>query len=368
MRKLNQPRNTRYTQVPLPPAGPSWYPAVMGTGILSTLLHLQGDILPGARLLALLPFTLSWLILIGLTSIFAIHILRDRRAFTQTIRNQNLIPMWGTVAMGILSVGSATLTILPYWFPALAVSAFWIDLLFWIIATFIGLVTAFGFGVVLSGRIISSPIAVWGLAVVGPMVSATVGAGIAGKIEDIAIRGLMLFLSTACFFIAFVLGTVIFARVYHYHWRISKIPVNASLTAWIPLGMVGQSTAAVQVIALNSEVVLHPDFAHMLHRLANFYGYCMFLISVPLIIWAIKMTVHGFRNNMVFTSGWWALTFPIGTLALGSFYLWQARQLAIFQIASLLYVFTLCCTVGFCLYASIRAIAAQAQPQLQPSA
>ena len=350
---------SQYQKIKLPPAGPSWFPAVMGTAILATLLHLHHTFLPGTQVLALFPFILSWVMLFHLTAIFVFHTIQDKNAFFNTIRNQNLIPMWGTVAMGILSVGSATFTILPYWLPTASQFAFWVDLIFWIFATCIGLVTAFGFGVVLSGRIISSPIAIWGLAVVGPMVSATVGAGIAGQIENIAIRGLFLFLSTGCFFIAFVLGTVIFARVYHYHWRINKIPLNASLSAWIPLGMVGQSAAAVQVIAKNSEIVVHPEFRWMLHLLANIYGFFMLSLSVPLIIWAILMTVRGFKQHLAFTTGWWALTFPIGTLSLGSYYLFISTQIWIFQLNGIIHLIVLCATVTFCHYASIKTFLTQ---------
>ncbi|XCB29512.1 TDT family transporter [Arcanobacterium hippocoleae] len=357
--KMHETKRNKYRQIKLPAAGPSWYPAVMGIAILSTLIHLNRGLFPGLQILALLPFSIAWILLVTITGIFIIRIIRNRNAFIETISNQNLIPMWGTVAMGILSVGSATLTILPYWFPNALSAAFWIDTVLWIIATFIGLITAFGFGVVLSGRIISSPIAVWGLAVVGPMVSATVGAGIAGNIDDIAIRGLILFLSTACFFVAFVLGTVIFSRVYHYHWRISKIPTNASLSAWIPLGMVGQSTAAVQVIAKNTEPIAHPEYAQMLHLLADIYGCFMLGLSIPLIAWAIKMTVHGFKNQMAFTTGWWALTFPIGTLSLGAYYLSESTKIGLFHIYGVISLIALCFTVSFCLCTSARAVIEQ---------
>lgn len=86
--------------------------------------------------------------------------------------------------MGILSVGSVTLTIASEQYPHYANLALQLDVALWIIGTIIGIITALAFAVLLVGRDVGAPSTVWGLAVVGPMVSATVGGGIAAKLLE----------------------------------------------------------------------------------------------------------------------------------------------------------------------------------------
>ncbi|MGJ6981475.1 hypothetical protein ACSDQ9_13255 [Aestuariimicrobium soli] len=96
--------------------------------------------------------------------------------------------------------------------------------------------------------------------------------------------------AAACFVIAWVLGVAIFVVAYRPHWLRQPLPLELSTTAWIPLGIVGQSTAAA--IALT--------------------------IGVPLVAWAVWCTIQGFRRGLPFGRTWWSMTFPVGTLALGS--------------------------------------------------
>ena len=341
---------------PLPPLGPAWFPAAMGTGILGTLLQTYAGRVPWGHAAAVVALVLSWTVLVLLTGGFLVRIARDRGAFTATVRDVDKIPLWGTVSMGILAVGSSTATVLPAWIPALTRVAWSVDGMLWVIGTLIGVLATLGFAARLVGGDCGPPTTVWGLAVVGPMVSATTGAALVPHVSGPGQIWLLL-AAVACFFLSLSLGGIVFAVAYHHHWRVTPIALAASPSAWIPLGLVGQSTAAAQSLAAQAESWLTAPAAAQIQQAANAYGSLMLGIGLPLVAWAIVVTVRGFLGRMPFGPGWWALTFPIGTLSLGACVLGQGTGrpilLAVGEIATLV----LCGTVALCLVASVRGIA-----------
>lgn len=336
--------------VTLPPAGPAWYGAAMGTGILATLTQ---TLAPGSWA-ARVWLVLGWGLLIGLTAGFAVRCRRRPGTLTGSLRPTQL-PLWGMVAMGLLAVGAATATVLPSWWPALAGAAVVADGVLWMSGTLLGLGTAIGFAVVLVRATPGTPSTVWGLAVVPPMVSATVGAGLVPHLSP-ALQGAMLLVLAACFVLSLTLGGIIFALAYHHHWRVARLPIPASTSAWIPLGVVGQSTAAAQAMAVAAAPLLPVPVAGALQTAANDYGVLMLAIGAPLAGWAVAMTVRGFRARMPFVPGWWSLTFPIGTLALGSHLLGIGTGITAYLVAGVACWVTLCGTWLLCAVASVRAV------------
>lgn len=344
--------------VRLPPLGPAWYPAAMGTGILGTLLQTLAGRLPWGHLASVVLLGICWLVLVVLTGGFVRRILRDRRAFTATVRDAATVPMWGTVAMGLLAVGSCTATVVPAWWPGLARTAWTVDGALWVLGTVIGLLAALGFGARLVGSDCGAPTTVWGLAVVGPMVSATTGAGLVPHLAGPG-RVWLLLVAVGCFFLSLCVGTIVFAVAYHHHWRIAPIALAAAPSAWIPLGMVGQSTAAAQSIAAQAAPLLTGSAGGVVRQAADAYGVAMFAVGLPLVGWAIVVTVRGFLGRMPFSTGWWALTFPIGTLALGATQLGQGTGSAPLGLVGEVGTVVLCGTVALCAVASVRALAAR---------
>ena len=213
-----------------------------------------------------------------------------------------------------------------------------------------------GFAVVLvRAAAPGTPSTVWGLAVVPPMVSATVGAGLVPHLAP-ALQIPLLLILAACFGLSLILGGIIFALAYHHHWRVARLPIPASTSAWIPLGVVGQSTAAAQAMAVAAAGLVPAPVAGVLQTVANDYGVLMLALGVPLAAWAVAMTVRGFRARMPFVPGWWSLTFPIGTLALGSHLLGVGTGIAAYLVAGLACWATLCGTWLLCAVASARAV------------
>src|SRR6478752_7840448 len=335
--------------VALPPAGPAWYGAVMGTGILATLTQ---TLAPGSAVARVL-LVIGWALLIGLTSGFVVRSVRYPG--TLTARGGEQLPLWGMVAMGLLSVGAATATVLPAWIPTLSGTGVLIDGVLWILGTVLGLATTIGFTTVLVRGGAGSPSTVWGLAVVPPMVSATAGAGLVPHLTP-TLQVAMLLVTFACFALSLTLGGVIFAVAYHHHWRVAGLAIAASTTAWIPLGVVGQSTAAAQAMATQAGPLLPASTAATVQSVANDYGLLMLSLGAPLAAWAVVMTVRGFRHRMPFVPGWWSLTFPIGTLALGSHLLGVATGMTVFLVAGIVCWLTLCGTWTLCAVATVRAL------------
>lgn len=330
----------------------------MGTGILGTLTQLHmGASAPGA-VLARFFLVAGWVLMVSFAAVFIGRVARSPEVWRASVSGVGS-SAWGMVAMGILSVGSATGTVLPTWSPALAGTAWTADRTLWVLGTIIGFLSTFGFAVGLLRHRPAGPRPAWGLAIVPPMVSATSGAPfVAQASSPLVAMGLLTFL-VACFVCSLTLGIVIFSAAYHHHLRIDPIPIPLSISSWIPLGVVGQSTAAAQAIATQGVRFLAPEFAPSAHAIANAYGYVMLSVAVPLVALAISVTVHGIRNGMPFSPGWWALTFPIGTLSLGAFNLSKGSRLGGYATASTVTWIVLLGTWTLCVTASLRPLILQ---------
>ncbi|NHA70260.1 C4-dicarboxylate ABC transporter [Phycicoccus sp. CMS6Z-2] len=334
----------------------------MGTGILATLLQLHGGSATGPlHLAAVVVLVLAWAVLLGLGGAFAVRVARRPGTLRATTTDPVVLPMWGTVAMGLLAVGSATVTVLPVAVPGAEALAVGVDAVLWTAGTVLGLATALGFSVVLLRGHPGPPTLVWGLPIVPPMVSATTGTAFAPYLGDGG-RFLVVLVTSACFGLALVLGLLVFGIGYHHHWRVSPVALAASPSTWIPLGIVGQSAAAAQAIATAAAPVLAPDAASLAHDVAAGYGVVVLTIGLPLVAWAVVVTARGFLGRMPFTPGWWALTFPVGTLSLGAHLLGAATGSTVLTAVGAVVLAVLCGTWSLCATASLSAVAAARHP------
>lgn len=337
----------------------------MGTGILATLTEKLLNHIPFAHDVAIAFLAACWVLLVVLSAGFALRIVQRPRTFRESVLHHSTTPQWGMVSMGIMSVGSATLTVAPAVNPQFSATATFLNIVLWSVGTVVGIVSAVGFGARLIGSDVGSPTTVWGLAVVPPMVSATTGSPIVPILPGVSAQLWMLTGLVACFFLSLFVGAIVFITAYHHHWSRQRIPLAASASAWIPLGVVGQSTAAAQSLASQARHLVIPEALDAVQALANAYGIAMFTLGIPLTCWATFVTIRGFMGRMAFNPGWWSLTFPIGTLSLGTHLLGKGTDVPIFGTVSLILCCILMCTWTVCAIGSASALRAQLSTQLR---
>lgn len=338
----------------VPPVGPPWFGAVMGTGILSSLLQ-RAELGALSAIGAPVLLGLGWLLLLGLALGYLVRLRAGRTSLRQSVAAVADATAWGLVAVGVLSIGGATLATLPS-LGAPTGLAVTLAAALWVAGTLLGLVTTLAFARRVP-REPGEPTFTWGLPVVPPMVSATTGAALAAALTTSGVALAVLVVSAACFVLSLVVGGWIFAAAYRHHRRV-PLPLAASVSAWIPLGIVGQSTAAAQGIAPETGRWSSPDVAELLRGLAVGYGAVVLLVGMPLVLWAVRRTVSGLAQGMPFSPGWWALTFPLGTLALGAGALGAGAGSAALVALGVALTLALVGTWTLCALATVRVLVA----------
>lgn len=99
----------------LPPPGPVWFPSVMGIGAAATMLQSSWH----QTAIALVMLATCWVALVALLAGFGVRCLRRPGLLRASFVEMDQVPMWGTVAMAILTAGSATSVVLPVRWPGL---------------------------------------------------------------------------------------------------------------------------------------------------------------------------------------------------------------------------------------------------------
>ncbi|AZA08335.1 tellurite resistance protein [Corynebacterium pseudopelargi] len=244
--------------------GPAWSGALMGTSISATLSNIFG---------------LSWLsyVLLIAASILLLLVSRKERLSTATM------PAWGMYSMGVLALGTAYSTILGLW---------WVHAAAWFIGGVLSVITCLWYTVALLRGKAGPAAFTWGLPLVAPMVTATSSAQLGAHLQS----PLIMHIGMAMFFLAWCTGVPTFVVAY----LRAKVPLALRTTTWIPLGIVGQSTAA----------------AHLLWG-AHLYGVIMLSIGVPLVGYALYRHWSAV-GSMPYNPSWFASTFPVGTVCLGA--------------------------------------------------
>lgn len=229
--------------------------------------------------------------------------------------------------MGFMSVGSATSAVVPAWWPGLSTASWAVDTAFWVLGTVIGF-AAEGLHLYRC-RCGTEPLPsfVSCLAVLAPMVSSTVGAGVAPHVPH-AVGGAVLIISFISWVVSLILGWRIFLAAYPRTLRLAPLPLGLSASAIIPLGIVGQSVAGIVAIATQAAAYVSAPTARALLVLAHGWGWINLVLGLLMILWGLVVLARGLRRRMPYSPGWFAATFPIGTLALGGVMLGRSKGVA----------------------------------------
>lgn len=258
----------------LAPAGPAWAGSLMGTSTFATLTHIH-DVPVVPELLLVVAGGILGFIVVGWLR------------FRNPAFHSKLQAPWGMFAMGIMSLGSAA--------SSLFNDSVWQLASWWIgapLAIYVSLRQLRGFE--------GEPTFQWGLALVAPMVAATSGAQLSvdyGTFYQVCAQIL--------FCIALITVLPVFVRCYVALFSgTMRIPDSIAGTAWIPLGLVGQSTAAAQLLFNRTFAVA--------------YGTTVLIVGVFLAAIALRRFTRAVIRWAGYSPGWWGATFPVGTLSLGT--------------------------------------------------
>ena len=225
----------------LPPAGPSWAGAVMGSASLAQVV----DIYWGANMVGHAAAVAWYFIATGMLAWVIAGFVRHRNP--KFVPEH--LPAWAMTAMGILALSMATSVVLGWW---------WLHAVYWAIGTVLAFVVSIRYLphlVHLPRAEYSSVNFTWLLPLLAPVVNAASAGMLARHITDAGGNGTLSFLVHAIGVVGLLLVLVtavpLLVGIYSGLGRKKlKIPPNFTTIYWIPLGLVGQATAAAQLLSL----------------------------------------------------------------------------------------------------------------------
>jgi len=292
---------------------PSWFAAVMGTGIVANAAHSLPLQVPGQETFALAVWLLAaFLLVIALVATAAHwcwHPDRARRHLGDAVVGH----FYGAPPMALLTVGAGTLLVGKDVIGLNA--ALVVDTVLWTVGTVLGLVTAVVVPAVAHrrGTYATQPaFGGWLMPVVAPMVSATTGAFLLPYLAPGPHEAMLV----GCYamFVGSLAASAPIVLLVHRRLRTHGLgPAAAVPTMWIVLGPLGQSATAVNVLGASPGAHQHGR-----HVFGIAYGT---LAMVGAMVWlarAVAATLRTLEQGLPFSLTWWGFTFPVGTCVTGA--------------------------------------------------
>jgi tellurite resistance protein TehA-like permease len=324
-----------FRQVP-----PNLFASVMGTGIVATVSARFTWLSAGFGYFG----TVVWIIASTWLLVLVVGLVGNwigyRERATAMLRNPVVLPFYGTIPMALLTVGAGAILFGPSLFGSAAV---WVSGTLWIFGTVLGVITAIAVPVraVLSAHQPGDhTLPSWMLPVVPPMVSATTGAGLLDHMPTAGLRTALHIGCYSLFGMSLIVGMLTLNVIYSRLVCQGTVPPAITPTVWIPLGVIGQSIAAVNLLGMHNDTALSDASVPAdLKTIGIVFGVAMAGFAVFWVTFASALTAHGARRGMTFSLSWWSLVFPIGATALGLSALAEATDSGVLHVCALaLYV------------------------------
>ena len=280
----------------LPPAGPGWAASVMGTAALALGVEAYWGASAVGHAAAVAwyfvaTFMLAWVI-VGFV-----------RHHNPPFVAEHL-PAWAMTAMGVLSLSMATSAVLGWW---------WLHTVYWIFGTVLAFVVTVRYLVYLPSAQYSAANFTWALPLLAPAVAGAPAGTLSQHLTDTGGNGTLSFLVHAIGVVGLLMPLItavpVLVAVYIGLARQKlKMPLNFTTIYWIPLGVIGQTTAGAQLLGRSAP---WDHFAYV-------SGVGIMVIGILiLLIAASKHWPQVFHNSMAYNPTWWSCVFPVGTVVSG---------------------------------------------------
>jgi C4-dicarboxylate transporter/malic acid transport protein len=352
--------------------GPNWFASVMGTGIVAVAGAQLPVHLPGMRVFATVVWGLASLLLIGLTTAWAVHWARHGAQARGYAANPVMAQFWGAPAMALLVVGAGTLLLGRGLLGPAAVGLDWV---LWSAGTGLGLVTTCWIPYLMMTRHeigADAAFGGWLMPIVPPMVSAATGALLIPHAAAGQPRLTLLLACYAMFGISLVASLIIIPQIWS---RLVQHKVGAAImapTLWIVLGPLGQSVTAASNLGKAAAHVLPATYAAGAAVAALLYGVPVWGFAMMWLVLAAALTLRTARTaggRLPFALTWWSFTFPVGTCVTGTIALAARSHDTMLQdVSMVLYVLLVAAWLVVAVRTVRFALAAPAAAQLAPTA
>ncbi|MEU9977117.1 TDT family transporter [Streptomyces sp. NPDC051014] len=294
--------------------GPSWFAAVMGTGIVAAAAATLPRTVPGLDTAATVVWAAAALLLIVLGARYL-----GQRMLRVHAGDPVLAQFFGAPPMALLTVGAGTLLLGRRLIGERAAAD--VDWVLWSAGTVLGLVTACAVPYLMVTRHRFTPDAAFGgwlLPVVPPLVSAATGALLvprapAGQARLALLLGCYAMLGLGLVAVLLVLAMV-YSRLVHH-----DAPGGATVpTIWIGVGALDQAVTALGALATAAPSALPAPYARGTAVAALLGGIGIWGFAMLWLALATALTVREIRRGLPFAPTWWSFIFPLGACVTGT--------------------------------------------------